>query len=142
MERIEGTEEDQAAAAWAMVLKAMPKWGYYDSVKFPDPAIHYAIAQMGGWARLCSTMTDETEPFRKKDFAGYYAMGKKVKDGIPPYLAGQHEAENRMHGQNRPLEIWDVATGRRVKSNELPAPKSEKTTKLLQLVKGGMEVPA
>jgi len=139
---IEGTDEDQAAAAWASVLKAMRKWGYYDSVRFPDPAIHYAISQMGGWIRLCATITDDTEPFRKKDFAGYYAMGKHTRENIPPYLAGQHEAGNRMHGHALPRQVWDVRTGQRVPEKELPALTGGKTAGIVQFVANARRVPA
>lgn len=132
-ERIEGTEEDGAALAWAMVLRAMRRWGYYDSVRFPDPAVHFAIAQMGGWPRLCATLTDETEPFRRKDFAGYYALAKRTRGGAPPYLAGQHEAGNRLHGHALPREVWDVETGRRVPEEELPA-LTGPTAGIVQLV--------
>lgn len=141
-EILEGSEDDRAAAAWAQVIRAMGRWGYWDSVRFPDPAIHYAITQMGGWIRLCATITDDTEPFRKKDFAGYYAMGKHTRENIPPYLAGQHEAGNRMHGHALPPTVWDTSTGRSVPANELPALTSGKTAEIVRLVKGGMEVPA
>lgn len=142
VKRIEGTEADAAATAWAMVLKAMRKWGYYDSVRFPDPAIHYAISQMGGWIHLCSTLRDETEPFRKKDFAGYYAVGRRTREAIPAYLTGQHEAENRLHGHALPRQVWDVRTGQRVPEHELPALEGGQAAGLVRLVAGGMEATA
>lgn len=139
---LEGSEDDRAAAAWAQVIRAMGRWGYYDSVKFPDPAIHFAISQMGGWMHLCATLKDETIPFRKKDFAGYYAVGRRTREAIPAYLTGQHEAENRLHGHALPRQVWDVRTGQRVPEKELPALTSGKTAEIVRLTARSMEVPA
>jgi len=120
---IEGPEEDRAALAWASVLRAMSRWGYYDSVRFPDPAIHYAIAQMGGWMHLCATLRNDTEPFRRKDFAGYYATGRRLGAGAKPapYLMGAHEADGRTRGFAAARCVYDTGTGRRVPESELPA---------------------
>ena len=143
--QIEPSVEDTAAIAWADVLRAMGRWGYYDSVRFPDPAIHFAIAQMGGWMHLCATLTNDELPFRQKDFAGYYALGKRMLAAhckAEPYLHGKHEAENRRHGYAHPRLVWDTATGRPVPESELPALTAPQTGQLVQIVAGAMEVTA
>lgn len=123
--RIEGPQEGRAALAWASVLKAMARWGYYDSVRFPDPAIHFAIAQMGGWMHLCATLRNDTEPFRRKDFEEYYTMGRKLgpRARPAPYLMGAHEADGRARGFAAALPrcVYNTETGRRVAESELPA---------------------
>ena len=141
--RIEGSVEDRAALAWASVLRAMARWGYYDSVRFPDPAIHFAISQMGGWMHLCATLKDETIPFRGKDFAQYYAMGKRLGPQARPaaYLVGKHEANARERNCHF-RRVYDTATGKAIPESELPALGDGQAAALVRMVAGGMEVPA
>ena len=143
IQRIEGSEEDTAALAWADVLRAMGRWGYWDSVRFPDPAIHFAIAQMGGWIHLCATLKDETIPFRGKDFAQYYAMGKRLGPQARPvaYLVGKHEANARERNCHF-RRVYDTATGKAIPESELPALGDGQAAALVRMVAGGMEVPA
>ena len=142
-EILEGSEDDRAALAWAEVLRAMGRWGYYDSVKFPDPAIHFAISQMGGWMHLCATLKDETIPFRGKDFAQYYAMGKRLGPQARPvaYLVGKHEANARERNCHF-RRVYDTATGKAIPESELPALGDGQAAALVRMVAGGMEVPA
>jgi hypothetical protein len=44
--------------AWRQVIRGRYKecWNGVNSVKFPDPAIHYAIECMGGWENFCTTL--------------------------------------------------------------------------------------
>lgn len=126
--RIEGRAEDRAAAAWAMVLRAMGRFGYYDSVKFSDPATHYAIGQMGGWRYLSEHLTAESAPFRAKDFARFFGIGERVaswenapgKVRVAPYLVGQHEAENSRKGYDR-RTVWDAVTCTPIPAEQLSA---------------------
>lgn len=126
--RIEGKAEDRAAAAWAMVLRAIGRFGYYDSVKFPEPATHYAIAQMGGWRYLSEYLTAENAPFRAKDFARFFGIGERIaawenepgKVRVAPYLMGQHEAENSRKGHDR-RTVWDAVTCTPIPTAQLPA---------------------
>lgn len=94
--RIEGQPEDRAAAAWALVLRAISRFGHDTSVRFPSPAFHYAVEQMGGWARLCMRLTEAELPFRARDFARFFEIGERCAswDGangtvkVLAYLAG------------------------------------------------------
>lgn len=115
---IDGTAADRAALAWRMVVRAMQRLGHYDSVRFPLPAYHYAIEQMGGWQGLCQRLTDEELHFREKDFARFFEIGERVaswdhepgKVHVLPYLVGFYEADNRARGYALPA-VKDAETG-------------------------------
>lgn len=96
--KIDGSIDDKAIRAWHKLLKAISKYGVYDSVKFDDPIIHFCIDRMGGWGRLCG-MTEDELPFREKDFRELYKLGRSVDwDHVPVYFCGSHERNNRMGG--------------------------------------------
>lgn len=140
--RIEGTSEERAAMAWALVLRAMGRWGYWDSVRFPDPAIHFAIQQMGGWRRLCSSLTNDELPFRGRDFAQHYSMFDRVRHAtsVPAYLAGAHELNNRRHGLERPRRVYDAVTGEPVPEGELPTLPDARAVGFVRALAGKMAV--
>lgn len=50
---IEGTHGDRSMIAWGKVYEAMSAVGAYQDVVFDDPAIHAAVQDAGGWAKLC-----------------------------------------------------------------------------------------
>ena len=133
IQRIEGGAEDRAAAAWALVMKAVSRFGHDTSVRFPSPAIHYALEQMGGWARFCMRLADAELPFRAKDFAQFFAMGERCAswDGasgtvkVPAYLAGTCELSNRANGHRLPARVYDAETGKVLDGLALPAQKGE-----------------
>lgn len=104
---IEGRAVERAALAWVMVLRAVRRYGRYESVRFPSPATHWAVVQMGGWRRLSAMLTDENERFVARDFERLYALGERaVASGapVPDHLRGEHEALN----PGRPPRIWTV----------------------------------
>jgi len=95
---IEGTAEDRGREAWHAVLQAMRKHGAYASVRFDDPAIHFAIERMGGWQKLCLMPEDEL-PFRERDFIGHYKRGERVGWGsVPDRFVGIVEQQNAQDG--------------------------------------------
>jgi len=96
---IEGTAEDRASEAWYHVLKAIQQYGYYESVQFDNPAIHYAIERMGGWQKLCQ-LTEEELPFRERDFIKHYVRGERMAtwDKVPLRFMGKHEQDNVFNG--------------------------------------------
>lgn len=133
IQRIEGRAEDRAAAAWALVLKAVSRFGHDTSVRFPSPAIHYALEQMGGWARFCMRLVEAELPFRAKDFAQFFAMGERCAswDGanstvkVPAHLAGTCELSNRANGHRLPAKVYDAESGAVLEGLALPTPKGE-----------------
>ena len=131
--RIEGRPEDRSAVAWALVLKAISRFGHDTSVRFPSPAFHYALDQMGGWAKLCMRLTEDELPFRAKDFARFFEIGERCAtwDGangtvkVPAYLAGTCELSNRANGHRLPPKVYDVESGAVLEGLALPAQKGE-----------------
>ncbi len=131
--RIEGQPEDRAAVAWALVLRAVSRFGHDTSVRFPFPAFHYAVGQMGGWAKLCMRLAEAELPFRAKDFARFFEIGERCAtwDGangtvkVPAYLAGTCELSNRANGHRLPARVYDVETGKVLEGLALPDQRGE-----------------
>lgn len=95
---LEGTTEDRAAIAWGHVVRAIRQYGHYQSVRFDDPAIHYAIDRMGGWQKVCGTLEGELH-FREKDFIAHYKRGTKANwEDVPTRFIGKHELHNSQSG--------------------------------------------
>ncbi len=95
---IEGTAEDRGREAWHAVLEAMRKYGAYMSIRFDNPAIHFAIERMGGWQKLC-LMPEEELPFRERDFIAHYKRGERVGwGGVPDRFVGIVEQQNAQDG--------------------------------------------
>ena len=136
--RIEGKAEERAALAWALVMRAVRRLGASKSVRFPSPAIHYALEQMGGWRHFASTLTTDEEPFRAKDFALFYGIGERIAswDGVegtravPPYLIGEIEHDNRGN-DFIPRRVYDAEALAPIPERELPPPASRSSTPAL-----------
>ena len=129
--RIEGKAEERAALAWALVMRAVRRLGASKSVRFPSPAIHYALEQMGGWRHFASSLTTNEEPFRAKDFALFYSIGERIAswDGVegtravPPYLQREIEHDNRGN-DFIPRRVYDAEALAQIPERELPPPAS------------------
>jgi hypothetical protein len=103
---IDGAPDERSLLAWETFLRAAERYGCYDSVRFPDPAYHYAIQHMGGWERLSEElhrMTDKEIQFRSRDWRRLYEAGLRIaawggergKERVPEYLWGFFERDNR-----------------------------------------------
>jgi hypothetical protein len=147
--RIEGSPEDRAKLAWQMVIRAIQKFGHGANVRFPSPAYHYAIAQMGGWTALCSKLREDELPFREKDFEQFFKIGEHVaswehaegKVHVPAYLSGFYERQNKIYAL--PSKVVDVVTGEvlpNVAELEATHPQG-KFPSVFQALVGGMKVP-
>lgn len=72
------------SVAMEEVLRAAAKFGPYRDPEFSDPAIAYAISEMGGWARLCEALPDPVsdrfayEALAKR-FGLHYEMAKSLQ---------------------------------------------------------------
>jgi hypothetical protein len=143
--RIEGGSETRAALAWAVVARAVTKLGRTASVRFPSPAYHYAIEQMGGWQKLCASLRDEDLPFRGREFARFFEAGERVaswgnepgKVRVPPYLMGWHEINNRRCGQELP-DIVDAQTGSPINGFRAALPESDRGSEVVMRLMKGM----
>lgn len=98
----------------------------YESVRFPTPAYHFAIRELGGWERLVAMvneMTDKELEFFGQKFAKLYSMGERCaswkaapgREAVPPYFPGSFERENRTRGflDHIPAPV-DALTGRKL----------------------------
>lgn len=91
-----GTQTDRSLIAWGRVLRAMQTEGAYVSVVFDEPAIHAAIADMGGWQKVCRSEVDEL-PFLQKRFCeSYRAYSARGCVDWPPVLIGEHQQTNQI----------------------------------------------
>ena len=145
VKRIDGDHEDRAAIAWAYVVKAIERLGHYLSVRFPSPAYHYAIEFMGGWQKLCTTLTEAETKWRGKEFERFFEIGERVaswghelgKVHVPPYLLGWHETHNRRGGYALP-DVLDAATGKPIQGfrERVALSESGVSKTVMQLVEG------
>lgn len=99
---IEGSPKQRSNHAWRVFRLAYSHPGGYYSVRFPDPAYHYAIAELGGWARCCyeiDFMEKNDESFYANNWRSLYERGLALaswhdEDGrvkVYPYLRGDNE---------------------------------------------------
>ena len=131
--QIQGSSIECANYAWRVFLKALDKYGYYDSVRFPEPAYHYVISLLGGWMAVSEDYRDLDEhelAFRRPEFVSLYQRGERVatfgrehgKEQVAPYLLGAYERDNAAAGYTDYIpKVVEIATGRKVKQSELRA---------------------
>ena len=131
IQQIEGTQTERSEYAWRLFLKALEKYGYYDSVRFPEPAYHYAITLLGGWTKVSSDfnqLSDRELSFRRAEFVQLFQRGERVasfepaqgKETVKPYLMGYFESDNRANGYLEAIPpVVEIATGRRIRQSEL-----------------------
>lgn len=128
---LDGSPDDKSTAAWRTFLRTMERYGYYDSVRFPDPAFHYVVEQLGGWERIgheWHQLTEREIEFRRKEWVHLYEIGLRVaswggetgKVSVPKYLCGFYERDNREGGHLDFIpDVVDVATGNRIDRHAL-----------------------
>lgn len=141
-----GTEEERGLLAWQLFKKAFERWGFYDSVRFPHPAFHYAIEQLGGWVRIGKEWHDLTEKemeFRGKDFIRLYMIGERVASWsnvngrvrVNPYLAGFYEADNASKGFTQEIPpVVNVTNGERIDIKQLPGVITEQKSSEIEVL--------
>lgn len=120
---IDGDPAEKAEWAWRLLLKAIETCGYYDSVRFPEPAFHAIVMSYGSWERISAefhNMDDKDLQIRSHEFRRMYISACKTAnwDNVPPYLVGYHERNNREIKQLELLPpVIDVLTGQKHKLN-------------------------
>lgn len=132
LEQARGSAEDRAAIAWQRVLTAVREIGTWESVRFPDPIIHYAVDRVGGWPRI-GEITAQEAPHRERDFCGWYAKGEKsgvTWEHVSPQLPGHLALENVRTGHEAPQPI-DVATRERMVGIPLRRPSEVQPVRAL-----------
>ncbi len=108
--QIEGSLEDRAALAWSLIMKAKRKYKLNKTLRFPLPAIHYAIECMGGWEHLYWSIDDNSENFRAKEFIRFYRLGEKnaTWENVKPYFLSDQEAYALKKGREITPVIYAV----------------------------------
>lgn len=112
-----GTSGTQATLAFHRAYDAARLVGAYESVVFDDPAIHGAIAAMGGWVEFCHREVGERGEklvFVQREFERHYMAAKRHGRGYPRQLCGLAEIENRRNGHcaGTPKLIGDAEKAR------------------------------
>lgn len=85
-----------ADRAWALLCRAIDKFGSARSVNFRDALINATVRFMGGWEFICQRPVEEFEKWTKKDFREAYT--RFMQHGCPAeltsYLIGNNEKAN------------------------------------------------
>jgi hypothetical protein len=90
-----GTAMDNAQLAWTKVVRAVRQVGGHMSICFDDGIINSVIADMGGWVALCNTLSDDSMPFKAREFeTRYRAAALRGLTSWPRYLTGRIEQAN------------------------------------------------
>lgn len=110
--QIKGTPDERALLAWGLVLKASKKYRLRESIRFPLPAIHFALEQMEGWRDFFNTLTNENKDFRAKTFMAYYKLGEKCAtwENVCEYFPSEWERYTIQSGRVPVRRVYDVAT--------------------------------
>lgn len=94
LERIlRGTTTDRAAIAWGKVREAMASVGQYQDVAFDELAIHAAVADLGGWPKVCRTEHAELGYLQHRFCESYRAYAKRSGYECPRTLIGDRSPD-------------------------------------------------
>ncbi len=124
--QLHGTSADRSLIAWGKVLDAMQRVGAYQSVVFDDGAIHAAISDMGGWAAICRSETDEL-PFTQKRFCDLHrTYSARPEMPYPARLVGDYEMHDAPRGYSvaPPMLIGDAQRAQTVERFGSVGPKT------------------
>lgn len=91
-----GTSSEQSLHAWSKVFGAVAQVGQYRTVAFDDPAIHAAVADMGGWPALCRSLEGEAIQFQQVRFCKTHRAYVTRTDGYqyPAVLRGDIDGDD------------------------------------------------
>lgn len=113
-----GTHTDRALLAWGRTLDAMSRVGAYSDVVFDDPAIHAAIADMGGWPKLCRTDMKELSYLQHRFCQSHRAYSERGEFEYPRLLTGDRSPDEvyakRGLKPPKPAVVGDVERARLV----------------------------
>jgi len=83
-----GTKADRGALAWGRVYDSLCSVGAYTDVCFDDPAIHAAIADCGGWVKMCRSDVEELSYLQHRFCQSYQAYVNRGEFSYPKVLIG------------------------------------------------------
>ena len=118
-----GTPEDRATQAFGAVKKALQKINSGESVRFDDPAIHWALENgCGGWTGFARMDEVDSERIFTKYYASAVRLGKTWgADDVPEHMAGRRESEGSVLYPWKPEDIVPVDT-REYRARKNPEP--------------------
>lgn len=98
--QLQGTKTDRSLIAWGKVMSAMSGVGAYQDVVFDDAAIHAAIADIGGWPKLCRTDMDDLSFAQHRFSQAHKAYTERGEFDYPKSLMGDRspDIEFEKHG--------------------------------------------
>lgn len=137
IEQMEGSAAERSAVGWRVFLRAVERMGYYDSVRFPHPAYHYVVEQLGGWQKVSEeymSLTDKELQFREKQWRQLFELGMRIAtwENTRAYLPGFYEIDNGSRGFAEYMPpILDTSTGQHLERQALSAGTDSETLKLM-----------
>lgn len=113
-----GTHTDRSLMAWGRVFDAMSSVGAYTDVVFDDSAIHAAIADCGGWTKICRSEMKEISYLQHQFCQAYRAYGVREGYDYPRVLNGDRSPDEvyakRGLKPPKPTVIGDLGRARLV----------------------------
>lgn len=89
-----GTKTDRSALAWGRVHDSLCTVGAYQDVVFDDAAIHAAIADCGGWVKMCRSDNKDLSYLQHRFTQSYQAYVNRGDFEYPKILIGDRAADN------------------------------------------------
>lgn len=107
-----GSPEDRATQAYGIVKKALRRINSGESVRFDDPAIHWALENgCSGWTGFAKMDEIDSERIFTKYYAAAVRMGKSWDSGdVPDHMQGRREKEGSVLYPWKPEDIVPVNT--------------------------------
>jgi hypothetical protein len=101
IELIEGSQDDHSAKAWQLLMEALEKGGYYNSLFVEDQALAAAIRKtFTGWMDLANEIPSPSDSMYASLFNRFranYGMAKRSNEQVDRYFVGYHEGQNRQN---------------------------------------------
>ena|SRR3990167_8917220 len=122
--QLAGTKTDKSMIAWGKVHEAMARVGAYQDVCFDDAAIHAAVADCGGWVKMCrtNTNTDELSYLQHRFCQSYQAYAGR-DDFDYPHLLGGDRSPDELYAKRglpapAPVMLGDAVKASRIYDGE------------------------
>lgn len=100
---LQGTPTDRSMIAWGAVQGAMEQVGAYQDVIFDDPAIHAAVADCGGWTKICRCRNQDLSYLQHQFTQAYRAYVNKGEFAYPRVLSGERSPDSWHQARGLPV---------------------------------------
>lgn len=91
---LQGTNTDRAMLAWGKVFEAISSVGAYQDVCFDDAAIHAAVADCGGWTKICRSDMKEIGYLQHRFCQSHKAYTERGEFDYPKVLNGDRSPDS------------------------------------------------